>query len=298
MAKKQAEKAAEAERVAQLEAAKLRAFDEFLRKNLFGIQDVKQMLEPATGDPNITLGELLDRARERLADDKDKSEERTSNQLYLKLWLSRSYWNIGRFAQASSLHEELVDEMKKTIGEEHEFTLQYVVELAQLYGAQFRWCDALAMYEEVLLGRRRLLGEQDPETLNSLHNVANAFRILGLYERAAEHYQLRLELEQRNKGNNSPVAAVYAAQLARVLYRLGPTTDRDESMKQAIDHYRQQQDTVNLHATLSERGLACMQLGTWTRQSAPWPKLSISAKHLALASVNEPQQRSLMPSLA
>lgn len=261
LARKQAEKAAEAERVAQLEAAKLRAFDEFLRRNLFGFQDVKQILGPATADPNITLGELLDRARERLADDNDKSEERTSNQLYLKLWLSRSYWNIGRFAQATSLHEELVDEMKKTIGEEHEFSLQYVVELAQLYGAQFRWCDALAMYEEVLLGRRRLLGEQHPETLSSLHNVANACRILGLYERAAEHYQLRLELEQRNNGNSSPVAAVYQAQLARLFYRIGQNADRDERMQQAIEFYRQQHDTVNLQETLSEHGLACLQLG-------------------------------------
>ena len=77
----------------------------------------------------------------------------------MKLWLSRSNWNIGRFAEATSLQVELVDELKKTIGDQHEFTLQHIVELAQIYGQQLRWWDALTMYEEAFLGRRRLLGE-------------------------------------------------------------------------------------------------------------------------------------------
>jgi eukaryotic-like serine/threonine-protein kinase len=255
----EAKKAAEAERVAQLEAAKLRAFDEFLRRNLFGFQDAKQMFEPATADPNITLSELLDRARERLADDNDKSEERTSNQLYLKLWLSRSYWRIGRYAEATSLHEEYVDELKKTIGEQHEFTLQYVVQMAQIYGQQYRWWDAFASYEEAFQGRRRLLGEQHPETRTSLSNVANALRVLGLYGQSAVRYRQLLELAQRSK--DDPLTAKCQAQLGHLLDRLGQSDEAEPLVRQAIESFRQQQDDVSLYNALCEFGLARLRLG-------------------------------------
>ncbi|MCU0714365.1 MAG: serine/threonine protein kinase [Pirellula sp.] len=99
LAREQAKKAAEAERAAQLEAEKFRNFDEFVRVNLFGFQNGLPVgtLEK-TADPNITLSELLDQARVRLSNGNSKHEKQTSNQLYLKLWLSRSNWNIGRFA--------------------------------------------------------------------------------------------------------------------------------------------------------------------------------------------------------
>jgi eukaryotic-like serine/threonine-protein kinase len=276
LAKEQAEKAAEAERAAQLqakkaaeaqrdaqrEASKLRAFDAFLRRNLFGFQEAKEMFEPASVDPNITLSELLDRARERLADDNDTSEERTSNQLYLKLWLSRSYWKIGRYAEATSLHEEYVDELRKTIGAQHEFTLQYVVQMAQLYGQQFRWWEALASYEEAFLGRRALLGEHHPETRTSLSNVANALRILGLYGQSAVRYRQLLEIAQRSK--DDPLTAKCQAQLGHLLDRLGPSEEAEQLVRQAIESFRQQQDNVGLVNAMCEFGLARLRLGLFS----------------------------------
>lgn len=259
LAKEQAEKAAEAEREAQREAAKLRAFDEFLQRNLFGWQDARQMFDPTTADPNITLSELLDRARERLANDKDTSEERTSNQLYLKLWLSRSYWRIGRYADATSLHEEYVDELRKTLGEQHDFTLQYVVQMAQIYGIQFRWWDALASYEEAFLGRRALLGEQHPETRTSLSNVANAIRILGLYEQSAVRYRQLLEIAQQTK--DDPLTAKCQAQLGHLLDRLGQSEEAEQLVRQAIESFRQQKDNASLYNALCEFGLARLRLG-------------------------------------
>jgi eukaryotic-like serine/threonine-protein kinase len=262
LAKEQAEKAAEAERVAQQEAAKLRAFDEFLRRNLFGWQDARQMFEPANADPNITLSELLDRARERLANDNDTSEERTSNQLYLKLWLSRSYWRIGRCAEATTLHEEYVDELRKTLGEQHDFTLQYVVQMAQIYGQQFRWWDALASYEEAFLGRQRLLGEQHPETRTSLSNVANALRILGLYEQSAVRYRQLLEIAKQSK--DDPLTAKCQVQLGHLLDRIGQSDEAAQLVRQAIESFRQQQNNVSLYNALCEFGLARLRLGLFS----------------------------------
>jgi eukaryotic-like serine/threonine-protein kinase len=259
LAKEQAKKAAAAERVAQLEAAKLRAFDEFLRKHFFGFQDDRQMFDPDVADPNITLSQLLDRARERLANDNDTSENRTSNQLYLKLWLSRSNWRIGRYAEATSLHEEYVDELRKTLGEQHEFTLQYVIQMAQMYGQQFRWWDACASYEEAFLGRRSSLGEQHPETRTSLSNVANALRILGLYEQSAVRYRQLLEIAQQTK--DDPLTAKCQAQLGHLLDRLGQSEEAEQLVRQAIESFRQQQDNASLYNALCEFGLARLRRG-------------------------------------
>lgn len=259
LAKEQARKAAAAERVAQLEAAKLRAFDEFLRKHFFGFQDARQMFDPEVADPNITLSQLLDRARERLANDNDPSENRTSNQLYLKLWLSRSNWTIGRYAEATSLHEEYVDELRKTLGEQHEFTLKYVIQMAQMYGQQFRWWDACASYEEAFLGRRSSLGEQHPETRTSLSNVANALRILGLYEQAAVRYRQLLAIAQQTK--DDPLTAKCQAQLGHLLDRLGQSQEAEQLVRQAIESFRQQGDNASLYNALCEFGLARLRRG-------------------------------------
>ncbi|MBL8892369.1 MAG: protein kinase [Planctomycetaceae bacterium] len=255
----EAKKAAEAERVAQLEAAKLRAFDEFLRKHFFGFLNDRQMFDPEVADPNITLSQLLDRARERLADDNDPSENRTSNQLYLKLWLSRSNWRIGRYEVATSLHEEYVDELRKTLGEQHEFTLQYVIQMAQMYGQQFRWWDACASYEEAFLGRRSSLGEQHPETRSSLSNVANAFRILGLYEQAAVRYRQLLEIAIQT--NDGPLTAKCQAQLGHLLDRLGQPEEAEQLVRQAIESFRRQGDNASLYNALCEFGLARLRRG-------------------------------------
>jgi tetratricopeptide (TPR) repeat protein len=263
LAKEQAKKAAEAERTAQLEAEKFRNFDEFVQVNLFGFQNglpIGNLRQ--TADPNITLRELLDQARERLANDNGHNEKRTTHQLYLKLWLSRSNWNIGRFAEATSLHEELVYELKKTIGDPHEFTLLYVVELAQIYAQQRRWWDALAVYEEAFLGRRRLLGEQHPETRTSLSNVANALRLLGLYAQSAERYRQLLELAQRSK--DDPLTAKCQAQLGHLLDRLGQTDEAEQLVRQAIESFRQQQDNVSMYNALCELGLARLRLGLFS----------------------------------
>lgn len=262
-AKEQAKKAAEAERTTQLEAEKFRNFDEFVRVNLFGFQNglpIGNLRQ--TADPNITLRELLDRARERLANDNGQNEKRTTNQLYLKLWLSRSNWNIGRFTEATSLHEELVVELKKTFGDQHEFTLQHVVELAQIYAQQRRWWDALAVYEEAFLGRQRLLGEQHPETLSSLNNVANAFRLLGLYEHSSERYRQLLKFGQRSK--DDLLTAKCQAQLGHLLDRLGQTDEAEQLVRQAIESFRQQQDNVNAYNATCEFGLGRLRLGLFS----------------------------------
>jgi eukaryotic-like serine/threonine-protein kinase len=259
-AKEQAEKAAKAERLAQVEATKLRIMDEFFQTDLLGLEKGTSLLLPGeTSDPNLTLGQLLDRARKRLNENHEKYGDQSNNRRQVKLLLVRSYSSIGRLDEATSLLEEIVAELKNDQGDQNVETLQYVGSLAQLYIQQYRWWDALACYEEAYLGRQRLLGEQDPRTLGALHNVANILSKLGFYEQSVVNYRLRLKLEQQSQGDAAPWIAEYQAQLGRLLAWLGEPEEANELMLQAISYYRQQQNVPKLQQALTRLGMACLQ---------------------------------------
>lgn len=259
-AKEQAEKAARAERLAQVEATKLRVMDEFLQTDLLGLEKGTSLLLPGeTSDPNLTLGELLDRARKRLNENHEKYGDQSNNRRQVKLLLVRSYSSIGRLDEATSLLEEIVAELKNNQGDQNAETLRYVGSLAQLYTQQYRWWDALACYEEAYLGRQRLLGEQDQGTLGALHNLANTLSILGIYEQSVVRYRLRLKLEQQSQGDAAPWIVEYQARLGRLLARLGEPEEANELMLQAISYYRQQQNAPKLQQALTRLGMACLQ---------------------------------------
>lgn len=258
LAKEQAEKATKAESVAQRESEKFQVMDEFLQMDLLGMERGTTLLLPSqTGDPDVTLSELLDRARARLSDHQGKYQNRPNSRRQLKLWLVRSYCSVMRLADATNLLEEVVDELKKSQGEQSADTLQYVAILAQLYGQQYRWWDALASYEEAFLGRLHLFGDQHRNTLKALDNVANSLRILGLYEQSAVQYRNRLEMEQRC--DDVSRIAEYQARLGSVLARLGQTAEAERLLRQAIESFRRQQNTLKLQNALSDFGLALLR---------------------------------------
>ncbi len=258
LAKEQAEKAAQAEQAAQREAERFRVVDDFLQIDLLGLEKGTTLLLPTNGgDPNVTIGQLLDRARDRLSDPSGKYQNRPNSRRQLKLWLVRSYCSISRFAEATVLLEEIVAESKANEGEQNDKVPQFIASLAQLYTQQYRWWDALALRQEAFADRQRLLGERHPDTLNSLHNMANTFRLLGLYERSAASYRERLEMAIDSE--NSAQIAEYQARLGGVLGRIGVFAEAEKLLHQAIDAFGQQENTLKQRNALSELGLALLR---------------------------------------
>ncbi len=258
LAKEQSEKAAQAERVAQRESERFRVIDEFVQIDLLGLEKGTTLLLPThSGDPNVTLSQLLDQARDRLSDPNGSYQNRPNSRQQLKLWLVRSYSSISRFAEATILLEEIVEDLKKSQDDQDDKTLQYFSILAQLYTQQYRRWDALALHQETLIGRQRLLGERHPATVKSRHNTANTFQLLGLYKQSAEHYRVRLETEQR-AGDVSQIAE-YQARLGGVLGRIGLNAEAEQLLRQAIESFLQQGNVVKQRNALSELGLALLR---------------------------------------
>ena len=290
LAKEQAEKAAQAEQAAQREAERFRVVDDFLQIDLLGLEKGTTLLLPTNGgDPNVTIGQLLDRARDRLSDPSGKYQNRPNSRRQLKLWLVRSYCSISRFAEATVLLEEIVAESKANQGEQNDKVPQFTASLAQLYTQQYRWWDALALRQEAFADRQRLLGEQHPDTLNSLHNMANTFRLLGLYERSAASYRERLEMAINSE--NSAKIAEYQARLGGVLGRIGVFAEADKLLNQAIDAFGQQENTLKQRNALSELGLALLRNQRFDEARQSLAQAYELSKHLDLTDGELAQQQ-------
>ena len=60
------------------------------------------------------------------------------------------------------------------------------------------------MQEKVLEARRRILGEEHPDTLRTMHNLASSYQSLGRTKEAAEMQEKVLEVRRRILGEEHP----------------------------------------------------------------------------------------------
>lgn len=75
--------------------------------------------------------------------------------------------------------------------------------------------------QDILERRRRILGENHPDTLDSAHNLANTLHALGRHEQARELEQDTLERRRETLGEHHPDTLDSAHKLAKTLHILG-----------------------------------------------------------------------------
>jgi tetratricopeptide (TPR) repeat protein len=91
------------------------------------------------------------------------------------------------------------------------------------------------MGERVLKARRRLLGEEHPDTLSSMNSLAETFRALGNMAGAREMGERVLQLRSRLLGNAHPSTVDAMRSLGETLKQLGQPERALELLTQAFD---------------------------------------------------------------
>ena len=76
--------------------------------------------------------------------------------------------------------------------------------LAELFHNKGEYDRALPLYEECLAKRKRVLGDEHPDTLISLNNLAALFYSKGKYDRALPLYEECLAKSKRVLGDQHP----------------------------------------------------------------------------------------------
>ncbi|MEE8412298.1 MAG: serine/threonine-protein kinase, partial [Acidobacteriota bacterium] len=133
--------------------------------------------------------------------------------------LARVYFNTKQYDRALEIWSENLGAARETYGRGNELLLTWMQNLAarQLAQAvalaedpatseqaQREFEQAELLLVEVLEGRRRLFGPQDPRTLPTMNNLAELYRETGRYEDAEPLYVTALELREKMLGADHP----------------------------------------------------------------------------------------------
>jgi tetratricopeptide (TPR) repeat protein len=100
-------------------------------------------------------------------------------------------------------------------GSELEVT-QANVWLTRYFESRGRYDEAEALCKRVLEGMEKHLGNEHPDTLISMNNLANVYRSQGRYDEAEEHHKGALKGRKKHLGNDHPVTLSSMNNLASV----------------------------------------------------------------------------------
>ena len=104
------------------------------------------------------------------------------------------------FALAANGYEELLGLREIQYGHSHLKAFQVRKLLAEVYGKQHNWDDALATYRMAYNGLKTILGEGNDETLAAKEGLAQALHAEGQY---AEAESILRSIQQSSSNNSS-----------------------------------------------------------------------------------------------
>ena len=127
--------------------------------------------------------------------------------------------------------------------------------LARAVALSGRVAEGIDIAERLLDDRRRLLGEDHPETLDSYGHLAHFHHLAGDHEASADRYRDLLERRRRVLGEDHPITEQTRVNLAAVAARV-PTIDAIEELRQRADTCRERDgddapSTITAEAHLS-----------------------------------------------
>ena len=179
----QRDRALEAEKLAKTEVAIATAVNDFLNDDLLSQAD--PLHEP---DRDIKLRRVLDRAAKKI-------ETRFSDQplveAAIRMTLGRTYVSLDEKVEAERQLNRALELYRRELGDENSKTFESAVVLARLYrnkgtdGNPQTLDEARKLFEQTLAGQRRVLGEEHPETLVSVFELATTLDFRSDQQRAS-----------------------------------------------------------------------------------------------------------------
>jgi tetratricopeptide (TPR) repeat protein len=94
----------------------------------------------------------------------------------ISLFLAKTYcFGDGRFNDAATLIEQVLQAAEKTLGDRHSMTLDIMNELGTIRNFQGRFPEAEDLFQKAIKGRIELLGAKHQDTLCSIDNLGQVY---------------------------------------------------------------------------------------------------------------------------
>ncbi|MFC0430322.1 FxSxx-COOH system tetratricopeptide repeat protein [Kutzneria buriramensis] len=101
-------------------------------------------------------------------------------------WLGFMLWSDGRYEEAATLDNRILEICVRVLGEQHEGTVDAMNNVAGDLRAQGEFDSALALSEDIHTRSVRSFGDDDPLTLSAAHNLGVSLRLAGRFADARE----------------------------------------------------------------------------------------------------------------
>ena len=185
-----AQRESKAKEEAQENAERAVAQKENAERELARANEIKQLIKDmlSSVDPvqaqdadTTLLKAILNKASERLALGEVKDELVAAE---LHGLVGVVYSSLGIDAKAEKHNKMALDIYQRKLGPEHQLTLNFMHNLANVYSAQKRFDEALALYQESLKIKNRVLGHEHIDTIKTTTCLAGTFVSLGQFDEA------------------------------------------------------------------------------------------------------------------
>jgi len=166
---------------------------------------------------DFTLLMQVERRRLELVIRDASTEAERKEAVDQKARLAGVLWSAGLFVECEPLLAEVLEDQRRTLGNDHVQTLVSMNNYANLLDDTGRREDAEALYREALEAQRRTLGDLHPDTLTSMSNVAILDKETGRLEEAEALYRDCLTGRRQVLGNHDPSTLASMGNLALLL---------------------------------------------------------------------------------
>ncbi|WAZ25512.1 HEXXH motif-containing putative peptide modification protein [Streptomyces cinnabarinus] len=146
------------------------------------------------------------------------------------LSLARVLRDAGRAREAEAVAEEVIQELRDAMGEDHPDVLIARHERARMMRDHEEDRELLERardeFTEIWRSAERQLGVDHPDTIAARHELATVWHLLDRRDRAVEHFRAAYETGRRRLGEHHPNIVVCARNLALVLAELAEDSAR------------------------------------------------------------------------
>ncbi|KAJ7720422.1 hypothetical protein B0H16DRAFT_389270 [Mycena metata] len=162
----------------------------------------------------------------------------------------------GKYKQAEKLLEEVLEEQKQVLGDNHPDTLRTMSNLGTSYSALGKHEKAKELKGLVLEKQTHLLGDNHPDTLRTMGNLASSYLDLGNHQEAKELYGAVLEKRKQILGEDHPNTLRTMGNLASSYSHLGEHQKAKELQGTVLEKRKQvlgenHPDTLHTMANLA-----------------------------------------------
>jgi tetratricopeptide (TPR) repeat protein/tRNA A-37 threonylcarbamoyl transferase component Bud32 len=224
-----------AESLAQERLAQVDAVNDFLQKDLLGQADIGNQPGPGGAgerNPNITVGELLDRAARAI---EGKFADQPLTEAAIRLTLGNTYRALGRYPEAQPHLERAVQLRTAQLGADHPETLTSKNSLAVLYKRQGKYGQAETLFREVIGAQTAQLGADHPDTLSSKASLADLYGEQGKYDQAELLNKEVIDAKTAQLGADHPDTLNSKNDLAALYVHQGKYDRAEPLFKEVLD---------------------------------------------------------------